>query len=312
MPKKSKKVYVGYESVNKQGDKFVVVDIEGSTTKSMVVTVRFTTTGHVRKTRYGGVINNTVTDRSKSFYGKGVCKRGSKGKNPKAYRLWYNMLRRCYCPKYHLDRPSYTNVCVCERWLVFENFLDDLPQIPGYETWLSNKWVHLDKDMLHEGNKIYGPGLVHFVTAAENSAAIKFDLDNKNGNPVRHVDTGLCFLTAADVGRLTDYSRHEVYQHLSGPRRGTRWTCEDVCGPWAAEGHELVQHINELRYMDNKTKPVVHIESGEVYEDGSRAAIATGLSIATVSAHCNNRYSVQHFRRLTYEEYQIYWRKRNE
>ena len=78
---------------------------------------------------------------SVSVYGVGILgtfKDGSKprtkdkyGKLIREYILWHNMLRRCYSDKYHEKRPTYKDCTVCNRWLVFANFLEDLPLIEG-------------------------------------------------------------------------------------------------------------------------------------------------------------------------------------
>lgn len=89
------------------------------------------------------------------------------GKLTKEYSLWREMLRRCYSGEY----PTYENATVCERWLIFANFLEDLPLIEGYELWLnSEEMISLDKDLKQVGvkNKVYSLKTVKFVTQSEN------------------------------------------------------------------------------------------------------------------------------------------------
>jgi len=66
------------------------------------------------------------------------------------------MLNRCY-GKVHQDKfPTYKGCTVCDEWLVFSNFM----------LWMENQdWVgkQLDKDILIQGNKIYGPDTCLFV-----------------------------------------------------------------------------------------------------------------------------------------------------
>jgi len=54
-----------------------------------------------------------------------------RGKLTRAYTIWLGMLQRCLNPK----NPKYDNygargICVCERWLKFENFYADMGEPP--------------------------------------------------------------------------------------------------------------------------------------------------------------------------------------
>lgn len=78
------------------------------------------------------------------------------------YRAWYNMLQRCYSVKFQERHPTYAGCTVSEDWLTFSNF----------RAWMEKqKWegLHLDKDLLFEGNKIYGANSCVFVTQAVNN-----------------------------------------------------------------------------------------------------------------------------------------------
>ena len=91
------------------------------------------------------------------------------GKLTRAYIVWRDMIRRCYSGEY----PTYANVTVCERWLVYANFLEDLPKIENYQWWLENpnQRIALDKDIKQRGiiDKIYSLKTVKFVSDSENS-----------------------------------------------------------------------------------------------------------------------------------------------
>ena len=104
--------------------------------------------------------------------GEGDFKTGTNGKHTKEYRLWKSMLERCYNDKSLEKRPTYANVTVCERWLCFANFLEDLPLIENYELWKnSEEMMSLDKDLKQVGveNKVYSLDTVKFISASENS-----------------------------------------------------------------------------------------------------------------------------------------------
>ena len=100
--------------------------------------------------------------------GEGYPPTGVRGKMTKEYVMWKHMLDRCYSGNF----PTYENVTVCDRWLVYANFLEDLPFIEGYELWLNgNEMICLDKDLKQQGveNKVYSLETCKFVTKSENS-----------------------------------------------------------------------------------------------------------------------------------------------
>lgn len=93
------------------------------------------------------------------------------------YVLWYDMLRRCYCPKFSLIRPTYNEVTVCDEWLNFQNFAKWCDNQPNF-----NIGWDLDKDLLGGNNKQYNPENCCFLPKDINtSISIK---DNKRELPV--------------------------------------------------------------------------------------------------------------------------------
>lgn len=77
------------------------------------------------------------------------------------YRVWCNMLGRCYYKKYHERRPTYVGCSVCDDWLHFSNFKRWMEQ----QDWQGKQ---LDKDILVEDNKVYSPNTCVFVTSSLN------------------------------------------------------------------------------------------------------------------------------------------------
>ena len=78
------------------------------------------------------------------------------------YRVWVNMLKRCYSTKYKEIRPTYEGCVVSDEWLTFSNF----------KSWMDcQDWEgkQLDKDILFERNKIYSADTCVFVTPMVNS-----------------------------------------------------------------------------------------------------------------------------------------------
>lgn len=85
------------------------------------------------------------------------------------YKVWENMLRRCYDPKCHAIKPHYTNCTVDPRW----HHLSDFKR--WYEQQGDVTRKHLDKDIISPGNKIYGPDTCFFVTGELNNFFTKSD-----------------------------------------------------------------------------------------------------------------------------------------
>ena len=83
------------------------------------------------------------------------------------YRAWRSMLQRCYSPKLQEKHPTYIGCSVSEEWIRFSNF----------RRWMeAQDWegLHLDKDLLFDGNKVYSDETCVFVTQTVN----KFTIDS--------------------------------------------------------------------------------------------------------------------------------------
>lgn len=76
--------------------------------------------------------------------------------NLKLYHVWFDMLKRCYCPKYLHKHTSYIGCSVCAEWHSLEKFKlwYDEHYIDGYQ---------LDKDILIDGNKVYSKETCIFI-----------------------------------------------------------------------------------------------------------------------------------------------------
>ena len=73
------------------------------------------------------------------------------------YKVWTNMLQRCFSNKSLERRPSYTGCTLEESWKTFSNF----------KNWMKGQdWVGkaLDKDLLSFSNKHYGPDTCLFIS----------------------------------------------------------------------------------------------------------------------------------------------------
>lgn len=127
----------------------------------------------IKEIKSGEIKNNNkpvVCGVAKVGYGKFSSK-----EYKKEYTLWCNMIKRCYYEPYLEKCPSYRKCKVCDNWLNFQNFCEDLPHIEGYEKWYNckekrNKY-HLDKDFKQKDvtNKIYSKDTCMFIDAKENT-----------------------------------------------------------------------------------------------------------------------------------------------
>ena len=142
------------------------------------------------------------------YIGVGKYKATEKdGKKTKAYQIWKSMLERCYDP-YRINKyPTYKDCCVCDEWLCYQNFAK------WYEENVyncNNERLHLDKDILYKGNKIYSPDTCVFVPQCVNNLFVKRDR-NRGDLPV-----GVSFHKPCNKyrARCHDGSGHEIYLGL--------------------------------------------------------------------------------------------------
>ncbi|CAL9959044.1 HNH endonuclease [Vibrio phage 219E48-1] len=134
------------------------------------VEVRFVNTGFETTARMDNIRLGRVKDPlypsvfGVGFIGVGEYKVSVNSKITKAYQCWSDMLKRCYSEEYQLNKPTYIGCSVHPDWHNFQAFAkwyDKNHPIDGSK-------YELDKDILVEGNKVYGPETCMFVTGAEN------------------------------------------------------------------------------------------------------------------------------------------------
>jgi hypothetical protein len=79
-------------------------------------------------------------------------------KDSPTYNTWANMMTRCYNPKANnWDNYGGRGITVCERWHLFETFLEDVGERPEGKT--------IDRYPNNDGN--YEPGNVRWATRSE-------------------------------------------------------------------------------------------------------------------------------------------------
>ena len=110
----------------------------------------------------------------KGYLGEGKYKMSENGKHTYEYLIWHSMLMRCYDPKLQEREPTYKGCAVEEHLFNFQNmgkWLDEnYYEVPGEK-------MHLDKDILNKGNKIYSKETCIFVPERINTLFTKRDND---------------------------------------------------------------------------------------------------------------------------------------
>ena len=138
------------------------------------VEIQFLKTGYRKVAEMKEVRSGEVKDPySPSVYGVGVL--GAKypsrvnGVLTREYKLWMDMLRRCYSDGFKKKRPTYEGCEVSDNFKSYEYFYEWCNKQVGFR----NSGWHLDKDLLIKGNKVYSENTCVFIPAEINTLLIK-------------------------------------------------------------------------------------------------------------------------------------------
>ena len=135
------------------------------------------------------------------YIGEGKYKSRENGKEARVYKIWHGMLQRCYDEKCQEKNPTYKYCKVSEEWHNFQNFAEWYDR-NYYE--IEGEKMHLDKDILIKGNKIYSPKTCVFVPHKINTLFTK--RQNKRGESV--------------IGTSPKNGKYVVQCHLINPKTG--------------------------------------------------------------------------------------------
>lgn len=139
----------------------------------------------------------------KTVYGVGYLGSGrymakADGKVVESYNVWHDMIRRCYSEKSKEKFQAYFHICMVSKlWHNYQNFA---------EWFHENKYevdgrLHIDKDILYPGNKIYCPDTCLLVPQRINMLFL--NKPNKRGLPngiVRYSDRYLVKYNGVEYG----------------------------------------------------------------------------------------------------------------
>jgi hypothetical protein len=106
------------------------------------------------------------------YIGEGIYKPSLNGKKIIQYKIWADMIRRCYNDNYHKNQPTYKDCSVSDEWHNFQNFAAWYDK-NYYE--IEDQRICLDKDILVKGNKVYSPDTCVFVPQVINNLFVKKD-----------------------------------------------------------------------------------------------------------------------------------------
>lgn len=104
----------------------------------------------------------------------------------RTYVLWKSVICRCYSSKFQKNHKTYVGCKMAKEWLYLSKFAEDIAKLDGYELWKNNpiNSIALDKDILGEGQKLYGPNTCKFVTVQESNK----DVFSRNGVVTKAVE----------------------------------------------------------------------------------------------------------------------------
>ena len=170
----------GEEGLNNFGSKMIISECRGSLDMDVYFPEYDWTFKHVAYNNFKkGNVTCPYEPRTcgVGYLGEGKYKARENGKNTDKYVIWHNMLNRCYNPKFHEREPSYKGCKVEDYLLNFQNMGEWIEnnyyEVPGER-------MHLDKDILCKGNKVYSRETCIFVPERINKLFTKRDNDRGN------------------------------------------------------------------------------------------------------------------------------------
>ena len=157
------------------------------------------------------------------YLGDGIYMAKENNKIVEGYRVWHDIMRRCYS-EHSKDRfPAYYHICtVSEKWHNYQNFAKWFEE-NKYEV---NERLHIDKDILCPGNKIYCEEMCMLVPQRINM--LFANKPNKRGLP----------------NGIVQY-KHGFLVKYSGEDYGVKETLEEAFVAYKKHKEQTIKHIAE-------------------------------------------------------------------
>lgn len=177
----NKQFYEGKIMTSNNSEDFIVLEY----IDAYNVKIKFLQTGTIIISELNNLKKGSIKDPyypsvyNIAYFGIGpYSSRDKNGKQTRCYKIWKEMIGRCYCP----STSGYKNygkqgVTVCPEWLNFQNYAKWY-----YDNCYNESFV-VDKDFLVKGNKIYSPNYCCFIPKEINSAITLRNL-NRGNTPV--------------------------------------------------------------------------------------------------------------------------------
>ena len=153
---------IGEQNYNNQGELMTIIDYRGA----FDITVRFEKTKKTKDCRYSNFKRGKVKDNFLPVV-TGVGFLGDIDKvDPKdrekggAYRIWTDMIARCYDKVRYPKYKTYNDCFVCDEWHCYANFKKWYDE-NFYK--IDDEQMCIDKDIIIKGNKVYSPDTCVFV-----------------------------------------------------------------------------------------------------------------------------------------------------
>ena len=213
---------------NNSGEFFIIEgkNIKKSTSTHSYYDIRFLKSGYTDTVRGDSINKGWVKDNlSKNCCGIGAIGYVNTREHLKEYRIWRNIIYRCYC-KFDKSYKYYgeQGVKVCDRWHRFDYFLQDIKCLPGYDSNLFKTGkLKLDKDILSKNKKIYSPKTCLWVSDLENQKRRTFEYNEKHPKyaifPDGHIEQ---IFHISDFCKKHNLHRQNVNLCLSGKQKSTK------------------------------------------------------------------------------------------
>ncbi|WP_034455789.1 hypothetical protein [Buttiauxella noackiae] len=150
------------------------------------VLVRFVASGYSTVTTMVNIRNRQVKDKYKptvcgvGYVGEGILVRGEERR--KLYMVWRNMIIRLTDK---VNFPTYAAVTVDPRWYCFAEFVHDVITLPGYERFMTERDLSLDKDIRNPTSpKRYCKENCQWISKAENTIQMVREREQRKAPPL--------------------------------------------------------------------------------------------------------------------------------
>ena len=174
---------VGEERVNNFGSKMIIKEYRNARDIDIYFPEYNWTFEHAQYQKFKkGNIKCPYEPRyyGKGYLGEGKYKIWENGKHTEEYNIYHDMLRKCYDPKYYEKEPTYKG-CAVEDYLLNFQHMGEWVEENYYE--VPGERMHLDKDILCKGNKVYSRETCIFVPERINLLFVKRD-NARGDNPI--------------------------------------------------------------------------------------------------------------------------------